>query len=309
MIRGLGLGRVGPRPRRWAPRRRRRRGRRPLAADCPPYLQGALHDVALPRQDSESRHAGGAPGPVHVPGEMWGEQRASRRGTEGNWGRGVRQAGSRAGTLPRASPRLPLQAAAALSPTPPRQQHSRRSAAVHVLIPAAPAHPPSPQCNHRSWADFFTDMYITGSRAVPLSRQAFVTRLQCCNAYTVTGYRVRLRSAAEPCEIMARDCVPRGCVLRDCQSIFDAARGIKGGPAGRLGACALRAPHATWRRSPEAPPAPSPRPLPGAAARAARRPLQACCGRRLPCLYHLPARPAWHTAVPQTGHQRQGGGQ
>lgn len=35
---------------------------------------------------------------------------------------------------------------------------------------ALPASPP--QANHRSWGDFFVDMYVTGCRGVPLSRRA-----------------------------------------------------------------------------------------------------------------------------------------
>lgn len=154
MAQGLGLVWVG---RRRAAAARPRLPLRPPAAALVPVLQGAIHGVALPRQDPERRHAGAVSGPMHVPGE--------RQTNAGRLGAGLQEPS-----------RHPPRRAAPRSPLPP---------------PLASPLPP-PQCNHRSWADFVVDMFITGARGVPLSRRVGAAHGACLA--TLRGSRSQPRA-------------------------------------------------------------------------------------------------------------------
>ena len=47
---------------------------------------------------------------------------------------------------------------------------SNRAYLSHASSCYIPCLPPSVQCNHRSWADFFLDIYLTEGLAAPMSR-------------------------------------------------------------------------------------------------------------------------------------------
>ena len=60
--------------------------------------------------------------------------------------------------------------------------------------PMAPPHSKAPcfpllQCNHRSWADFMVDQYVTEGRSLFLSRYVTCTRGPCLGVATLLMHR------------------------------------------------------------------------------------------------------------------------
>lgn len=61
----------------------------------------------------------------------------------------------------------------------------------------SPHLPPCRQANHRGWADFFVDMFVTGARAVPLSRWG--APWVGCSSQPLPKLRLSCHGAAATC--------------------------------------------------------------------------------------------------------------